>query len=319
MQVPRAGLRSLRAGSIRLRVGLTVALLTLAAWNPSATWQKTVFDAVVVLDITQSMNVTDYRLEGRDASRLDYAKAALSRGLLALPCGSRVGWGIFTEYRILLLAAPAEVCANYGDMIGLLDRIDNRMAWANASEIGKGVANAVKAVQALPSKPGLLFISDGHESPPRHRDARSPFEAKSGELRGVLVGVGGDEPRPIPKSDPEGKPLGFWAENEVTQLADDASAGSSQAAPQQARSHEHLSAMHEANLIALARAGDLNYRRLHALEDMQEALTLPELSRRRETPVALGPAFAVAALAVILSIFAGTMLQRISRRSQHGT
>ena len=74
--------------------------------NPGWPVERARFDHVVVLDITQSMNVQDESLDGKPASRLAYAKQALRQALLQLPCGSRIGWGVFTEYRSFLLFEP---------------------------------------------------------------------------------------------------------------------------------------------------------------------------------------------------------------------
>ena len=83
-----------------------------------------------------------------------------------LPCGSRVGWGAFAEYRTILLLAPVEVCANYNDLLASLDRIDGQMRWANASEIRKGVYWAMRASKEVGGKPDILFLTDGQEAPP---------------------------------------------------------------------------------------------------------------------------------------------------------
>ncbi len=91
-------------------------------------------------DITQSMDVQDYEIDGT-ARESPGVRAQFQCGgrLRDLPCGSRVGWGAFAEYRSLLLLSPVEVCGNYNDLLTSLDRIDGRMRWANASEVGKGV------------------------------------------------------------------------------------------------------------------------------------------------------------------------------------
>ncbi|MDQ6780720.1 MAG: hypothetical protein M3Z37_06165, partial [Candidatus Eremiobacteraeota bacterium] len=56
--------------------------------------KRSTFDEVVALDVTQSMNVMDYRLNGQAVSRLAFAKHALRQALLELPCGSTVGWAL---------------------------------------------------------------------------------------------------------------------------------------------------------------------------------------------------------------------------------
>jgi len=101
---------------------------------------------------------------------------------------------------------------------GQVALMDGRMAWAGASEIAKGVNSGMEAVKALSDKPALVFLTDGHESPPVNPRYRPNFTVARGEVRGLLVGVGGDEPLPIPKFDPGGHAVGAWGADEVLQI-----------------------------------------------------------------------------------------------------
>lgn len=192
------------------RTLLIGAALALAATflNPVATVDRALFDQVIVLDITQSMNVTDYQLEGKPVSRLSYAKHALRQLLLELPCGSKVGWGVFTEYRSFLLIAPQLVCENLTELRSTLDNIDGRMAWTGNSEVAKGLFSGIGIARQLPDKPSLVFVTDGHESPPVNPQHRPVFNDKPGVVQGLIVGVGGLRPFPIPKFDPARSPDG---------------------------------------------------------------------------------------------------------------
>src|SRR4030081_2118687 len=78
-------------------------LLLAAILLPPFNAPRTTYDYLVVFDITQSMNVEDYELDGAPVSRLTYMRAAVRRTLHELPCGSRVGWGVFAEYRTFVL------------------------------------------------------------------------------------------------------------------------------------------------------------------------------------------------------------------------
>lgn len=299
----RVAPRRTRVGTTRRLVLAAVALLCLAAANPAVTLRRPVYDVVVVLDITQSMDVTDYRRDGRPVSRLDFARAGLRRALLALPCGSRVGWGVFTAYRTLLLSGPAEVCANYGDLTALLARIDNRMAWTNASEIRKGLLDALHAARALPDMPAVVFITDGNEAPPPAADLPLRFDSGPHRVAGVLVGVGGDAPQAIPMTDPDGHALGYWSRREGGQPVNAGDADS-----------EALSRLEEAHLVAMARDAGLQYRRLEGPDDLAKILTQPALARQRPTRVALGPWLAGLALACLLGVFLAPWLRRIRPR-----
>jgi len=198
---------------------LFAAAVALAATFARPTWllERPRFEHVVVLDVTQSMNVQDEVLDGRPVSRLDAAKAALRHAVEALPCGSKVGWAIFTEYRSYLLFTPVEVCAHRAELRSALASIDGRMAWSGNSEIAKGLHSAIGIARQLPGTPSLVFVTDGHEAPPLDPNQRPPFDDKPGEVAGVIVGVGALKPSPIPKSDARGRPLGFWSADDVPQ------------------------------------------------------------------------------------------------------
>ncbi|MEO8630332.1 MAG: MxaL protein, partial [Betaproteobacteria bacterium] len=98
-------------------ITIVLVLLVVAALMPVVKLPRVTYTYIVFFDITQSMNVQDYELDGVPVSRLVYARLAVRRALRDLPCGSRIGVGAFAEYRTLLLLAPIEVCANYGDLL----------------------------------------------------------------------------------------------------------------------------------------------------------------------------------------------------------
>ena len=137
MRLPQLARNALDRDSLPILVALILLLVALSM--PAVKLPRLTYTYIVFLDITQSMNVQDYELDGSSVSRLVYARQAVKRALRDLPCGSRVGLGAFAEYRILLLIAPIEMCGNYKDLLTSLDYIDGRMRWRDASEITKGV------------------------------------------------------------------------------------------------------------------------------------------------------------------------------------
>lgn len=272
------------------------ATLTLAGCflNPGWKMERSLFEHVVVLDVTQSMNVTDQQLDGKPVSRLGYAKHALRQSLLRLPCGSRVGWAIFTEHRSFLLFAPVEVCANLSELRSTLAQMDARMAWSGNSEVAKGVHSAIDIARQLPDKPTLVFVTDGHEAPPLNPRYRPAFDDKPGEVAGLVVGVGDLRASPIPKTDPMGRPLGFWGADEVMQtdprsrgrnssLAGEAMAEEREgpAAPTLGATpgSEHLSSLREGYLRLLAREQGLAFIRLQSPQDLAVAMMSPALAK----------------------------------------
>lgn len=276
---------------------LAAAALALAATflQPSLPLERSLFEHVVVIDITQSMSVTDQTLAGKPVSRLAYAKHALRQSLLELPCGSKVGWAVFTDYRAFLLLAPVEVCDNLAELRATLANIDNRMAWSGNSEVAKGLHSALGVALALPGKPSLVFVTDGQEAPPLNPRFRPAFDDKPGAVPGLLVGVGELLPSPIPKTDPRGRPLGFWRADEVAQtdlrslgrgasvsgekMVDDGGVPAGSPALGATPGREHLSALREAYLRTLAGEQGLRFHRLQSPQALADELTSPLLAK----------------------------------------
>ena len=281
-------------------------------------------DHVVVLDITQSMNVTDQLIAGKPASRLARAKQALHHALDELPCGSRLGWAVFTEYRSFLLFAPVEVCAHRAELRSTLAMVEPAMAWSGNSEIAKGLHAGFAIARELPDKPSIVFVTDGHESPPLNARHRPRFDDKPGEVPGLIVGVGELRPSPIPKTDPFGRPLGLWQADEVLQV-DPRSLGRGGSVAEKmveegaggeapmlgaTPGSEHLSGLREAYLQLLARETGLGYLRLR--DDDGLAAALRDRGFARPVPARVDAAGPLALLALLALLWA---YRPVGRRS----
>lgn len=313
----------LRGHGDRLALAGAGLLLAAALANPTIEREQALFDHIVVLDITQSMDVPDMAVDGRPASRLAAARHALHRALLALPCGSRLGWGVFTEHRSVLLLEPVEVCEHLGELRATLARIDGRMAWAGNSEVAKGLHNALRQLPQLPGKPSLLFVTDGHEAPPLDARQRPSFDGTPGEVAGFIVGMGGLQPAPIPRSDPLGRPLGLWQANEVMQVDPYAQGRGGSAtgdgmvsdapptpAPGATPGSEHLSSLREGYLRLLAGETGLTYARAPDAPAMAHLLTAPELTRPVPARQPLQGLLAGTACVVLMARHAGLAWRR---------
>jgi mxaL protein len=322
----RCAVRRVRQRADALRLLVAALLLAACLLHPGRVVERARFEHVVVIDITQSMNVPDETLAGQPASRLAFARERLRDALLELPCGSKLGWGVFTEYRSYLLLAPVEVCAHLDELRATLAHIDGRMAWSGNSEIAKGVHSGIGIVRQLPGNPTLVFITDGHESPPLSASHRPAFDDKPGDASGIIVGVGGLLPAPIPKTDPQGQPLGFWRADDVMQtdpysegrggsvngerMSDDATAPRSSAALGATPGTEHLSALHEGYLRLLAGELGLAFHRLAEAEPFVAALTAPALARPMPVRLDLRAGFAALALVLVLAPHVGWGISR---------
>lgn len=278
-------------------IALALLLLLIALVIPPIELPHDTYDYILVFDISQSMNVEDYQLDGAPASRVAFAHEAARHMLRDLPCGSRVGWGAFTGYRTILLLAPVEVCDYYSDLLASLDHIDGRMRWSNASEITKGVYWSVLAAQEtnLPADrhPDVVFITDGQEAPPLDPayPPRVLDDLPKHSIRGWLVGIGGYLPSPIPRIDEEGHAEGYWTADEVAQpiMSGDTTTPAM----------EHLSGVREPHLRALADQLGFNYAHLTSdPESLSAAVRDQRYARRRPTPTDLY--WLPAAIAVLL-------------------
>ncbi|MCL1962619.1 MAG: hypothetical protein FWG56_12815 [Desulfovibrionaceae bacterium] len=268
---------------------LALLLLALAVWPPRAQLQQPVFNWQVSFDITQSMNVEDVQLGQQAVSRLALARAAMRDVLEALPCGSRVGWSAFAGYRSLVLLTPLEVCSHYEELLDGLDRIGDRMRWINASNIGKGVTWAVRGAKAIGADTAFVFITDGQEAPPLRGNETPPMgDITPGEVKGWVIGVGGDVPAPIPRVDGNGQVTGYWKAQDVVQ-------GS---AIGQSGTREHLSELRQDYLRSLAGLVGVDYARLNAPDTLVKAM----LERRfaHSQPADVDLRWIPAALALLL-------------------
>ncbi|KAB7783216.1 vWA domain-containing protein [Methylorubrum populi] len=303
---------------------LAAALLLagLAMVAPPLPLTRSGVSVLAVVDITGSMNVRDYTRDGRPASRLDIAKAALRTLLPELPCGSRLALALFTERRPFLLFAPIEVCADFAPLDGAIAGLDWRMAWEGDSRIASGLHRALTMAGELDTD--LLFITDGQETPPLPVTGIPPFEGKPGAVRGLIVGAGGYSLAPIPKFNDRGRETGFYAESDVQQEnrfgpppadAESREGYNPRNAPfggAAARGEEHLSSVREPHLKALAAQTGLAYAHLDG-PDLRAPLLAAATPRPLPGRLDPRPFLGAAALALVLASFlAGALRARLT-------
>lgn len=287
-------LRSTAWRQRRITILLAAALLlALALVLPDFLITRPVAQVVVVLDVSQSMNTVDCRLD-RDpvaVSRLACVKDALAEALREMPCGAELAWGVFIGNQTFVTSAPIEVCTHRGELLDSLARLDWRVGWEAGSRIGSSLISALRVLPGAPHAtdlpPGLVFITDGHEAPPVSLRNRRRFEDYAGKVPGIVVGVGSDTLTPIPKYDMDGKYLGEWAPDDVPQadlsnqralssVTGEKMVGGDDDVP---TGTEHLSSLKEEYLQLIAREAKLDYRRLVRRADMSAALQAPQLRR----------------------------------------
>lgn len=188
-----------------------LALLLIAMLSPSIPMQRDLHNYLVVADVTQSMNTIDMRWQGQDVSRIAYVRKLLQEAIPQLPCGSRVSLGVFSAEHVALLFMPIEVCSNYEVLQDTIAHLEWRMAWRGNSRLRFGMTSAKAALSALPAPAQVVFLTDGDEAPKLNAINKLDLSDWRGGEGWLVVGVGGDEPTPIPKYDSDDQILGYWA------------------------------------------------------------------------------------------------------------
>ena len=276
---------------------LAAVLLSATLVAPSVPLKRASYRYVLVFDISQSMNTADVGSEAAPLARLEFAKQRALEALKGLPCGSEVGIALFTGHRAFLMLTPIELCANFQELSTMLASIDWRMTWEERSEVAKGVFRSLELLRALTATTRLVFLTDGHEAPPLNPDVKPGFSGEVGAVRGLLIGVGGALPVPIPKFDAEGKQQGNWQAEDVMQVdtfrAEQQQREGVAAAP---GGTEHLSSLKEDYLRALAQETGLDYLRLEDSDALLHAMTGKALAIPKTQPTDIRWLIALAAL-----------------------
>ncbi|MEI2385768.1 VWA domain-containing protein [Breoghania sp. JC706] len=302
--------RKARKGRSILLPAVAAVLALVAVFDPSMAVRRQMQDALVIVDITRSMNVRDMG----GTARLEAAKRGVRAWIAAQPCGTRVGLGLFTERRSLTLLTPIDVCDDFESLTATLDALDWRMAWEGDSRIAKGLNHALARAQELGV--ALVFVTDGQEAPPLPYSGPDAYRGSC--PRGLILGVGGIAPAPIPKFDETGREIGFYDADDVQHAparlgpppADAASrpgyhARNNPYGEADLAGHEHLSELRADYLKTLAAPCGLAFERLAAGPDaMTRALDAQGggrdvVVRRGTAPYLGGVALALLVLAWI--------------------
>ena len=275
---------------------VAAVLLLITLFGPTLNLTGQTFRYLFVIDITQSMNVADAGPGSADR-RLAYARRAVIAAIERLPCGSEAGLALFTEHRTLPLITPVEVCDHYGELKAIVGGIDWQMAWADRSEVAKGLHTALQIGAQFGDDTRLVFVTDGHEAPPINPDYRPAFNKITvGEIKGLIAGIGGSTPAPIPRFDQYGEPDGVWAADQVLQVdtfslgrsgtsVDETMAGiegNDDLSDRIAAGTEHLSSLKEGYLKQLAVETALGYYRIDTADDFADRLIDPALGRSQK-------------------------------------
>lgn len=277
--------------------------LVIAIANPKLDLPSDIHNYMFVLDITQSMNVSDMPLGGLSVSRLDYTRHLISGSLKELPCGSKVSIALFANSEVVPLFVPIEVCANYEVLQDSLEHIEWRMSWRGSSHLRLGLQDIEKLMLTLPEPAQIIFFTDGDEAAPINAITKIELTRMQGSNGWLLVGIGSQRPSPVPKFNSKNEIIGYWSayatKIEPSQIVNEDSAGKRDDSIASDPHEYYLSAMRESYLKELAHDIGASYIRGDSQKKLISAIRKLPPAWHSNAPVNMGWIFAV---------FAGLMM-----------
>lgn len=192
-------------------LGAAFLLLIIAAFKPTIPLPRNIYSYILVVDISQSMNVEDASLNGKSTSRIAYTQVMLHQIIANMPCDTRVSIGLFAGVSIAALYNPIEVCSNYAAIQDTIDHLDWRTAWSGNSRLRDSMLTLARVLRAFPEPAQVVYFSDGEEAPKLHAFNTKDLTNFQGGNGWLFVGIGSIEGAPIPKYDEKNQLIGYWS------------------------------------------------------------------------------------------------------------
>lgn len=227
--------------------------------------QRVAVPVQVVVDVSASMHF------GKERSKLDVvADFVEALGFSAFRSGDRVGMTAFdTDEREDLFVPPRYGRGGAEIMSAMLRAARTGSAGGNGGNGARG-----RVAREIGHGTQVAFVTDGQEAPPLLPSSGPATDIAVPGVGGWLIGVGGDAPAPIPKTDESGNRTGYWLASEVIQIPP------AERALGAGESHEERSALQGQYLAALAERIGFGYRRLSSAASLSAALNDPRFARR---------------------------------------
>ena len=186
-------------------------LLVLALVNPSIPVNQSLYNYILIADISQSMNTEDMKINQKTVSRLDYTKHIMSRLVEDFPCGTKVSIGMFAGVSVSATYSPIEVCENFSNINTTISKLDWRVTWSGNTRIRESVINLARLIRSFPESAQVVYFTDGEEAPKLHVFNTRDLEQFQGGNDWLFVGIGSNEGAPIPKYDNKNQLIGYWS------------------------------------------------------------------------------------------------------------
>ncbi|MDF1587722.1 MAG: VWA domain-containing protein [Gammaproteobacteria bacterium] len=186
-------------------------LILIPVWfEPQMRLNSLVQDTLFIIDISESMSVRDVHYPTPRSDRLTLAKHTVQDSMASLPCGSRVALGLTAGEESVLLFEPLEICRHFPAIEKVISSLNRRARWIGDSKITDVTIKAIQ--QAQERNMNLVLLTDGDEMPRRTSLYMNKLAKHRGEVKGVLLGLGGDTLQPIPLFNEQDEVVGYWSQ-----------------------------------------------------------------------------------------------------------
>lgn len=288
---------------------LSAALLLLIAalFRPTVPIKHNIFTYILVADISQSMNTPDITDGTKKVSRMLHTQKLMHEVISSLPCGTKVGIGLFAGVSTAALYHPIEVCENFHAIQDTIDHLEWRTAWSGNSRIRENLYSISRTVRTFPESAQVVFFTDGEEAPKLH-----VFNTK--DLKGVqdaedwlFVGVGSKEGAAIPKLSEDNQVIGYWSNESfalqpgIAQISE-SNIGTRNDSVASGEHDRYISKLDEAYLKEISQEVGGLYVHGNTVHDVLASMKLQKPARRAIAPFDI--AWVLASLAGILLLAA---------------
>jgi mxaL protein len=267
-------------------------LLIIAAFKPSIPLPRNIYSYILVVDISQSMNVEDATLNGKKISRIAYTQTMLHQVIANMPCDTRVSVGLFAGVSIAALYNPIEVCSNYAAIHDTIDHLDWRTAWSGNSRVRESMLTLARIIRAFPEPAQVVYFSDGEEAPKLHAFNTKDLTNFQGGNGWLFVGIGSLEGAPIPKFDENNQLIGYWSNDSfamqpgIAQISE-ANLGTRDDNVATGTGDRFISKLQEDYLKALSKEVNGNYVRGDSLQNILSAMKQQKPARTDIAPYSI--------------------------------
>lgn len=300
-------------------LGAAFILLFIAYFQPTIPLKRNIYSYLLVVDISQSMNVIDTSIQGKPASRIAYTQHMLHEMVSSMPCGTRVSIGLFAGVSIAALYTPVEVCANFSVINDTIDHLDWRTAWSGNSRVRESLFNMARVLRAFPEPAQVVYFSDGEEAPKLHAFNTKELTNFQGAGGWLFVGIGSDKGAPIPKLDDKNQVIGYWSNDSfamqpgIAQISE-ANLGVRDNNVASGEGDRFISRLNEDYMIDIAKQISADYVRGDSLQKVLSAMKAQKPARRDTAPYSINWLLAsIAGLLVIAAYLPKHPMKKLSQ------